>query len=83
MASRTAQTDSSKAHTPPADAVQQPAASSLALRFSDEIWLRTFAQLEYYALNKVQRVCKKFQRLVQVRPALPRRFLAALVVALG
>lgn len=83
MAPRTAPADSLKARTPPADAVHQSAASSLALRFSDEIWLRTFAQLEYYALNKVQRVCKKFQRLVQVHPALPRRFLAALVVALG
>ncbi|GAA5891695.1 hypothetical protein JCM8208_007371 [Rhodotorula glutinis] len=65
MAPRTTQVDSPKPHQQPADAARQPANSSLALRFSDEVWLRTFAQLEYYALNKVQRVCKKFQRLVQ------------------
>ncbi|GAA5853047.1 hypothetical protein JCM9279_003794 [Rhodotorula babjevae] len=65
MATRTAQADTSNAPQAPADAPPQPAGASLSSRFSDEIWLRTFAQLEYYALKKVQRVCKKFQRLVQ------------------
>ncbi|KPV71978.1 uncharacterized protein RHOBADRAFT_56121 [Rhodotorula graminis WP1] len=65
MPRRIAEADSSTTRAQPADAAQQPAGPSLALRFSDEVWLRTFAHLDYYALNKVQRVCKKFRRLVQ------------------
>jgi len=63
------QTDSTlTAPRPPAATAQPAAPTPLALRLPDEVWLLILVKLDYCALKRAQRICKKVQRLVQVRP---------------
>ncbi|GAA5853046.1 hypothetical protein JCM9279_003793 [Rhodotorula babjevae] len=47
------------------DEAAQPAVPPLALRLPDEVWLLILIKLDYCALKRAQRICKKVQRLIQ------------------
>lgn len=78
MATQTDSTTSPSAPAHPAAAAQPAAPTPLALRLPDEVWLLIFVDLDYCALKRAQRICKKVQRLIQVRPAASRALVAPL-----
>ena len=78
MATQTDSTTSPSAPAHPAAAAQPAAPTPLALRLPDEVWLLIFVDLDYCALKRAQRICKKVQRLIQVRSTAPRALVAPL-----
>lgn len=62
----------------PAAAAQPTAPTPLALRLPDEVWLLILVKLDHCALKRAQRICKKVQRLIQVRSTAPRALVAPL-----